>query len=73
MEVGYEGALYVEVAKTYNEMYCCISDKKFQAFRKLDSHVPTDQSNIADLAVEVRILCFQNINPISYSISDLLV
>lgn len=54
MDVGYEGALFVEVAKTYNEMYCCISGKKFQAFRKLESQLPADRSNIADVAVEVR-------------------
>jgi hypothetical protein len=56
MDVGYEGALFVEVAKTYNEMYCCISGEKFQAFRKLEPQSPAERSNIADIAVEVRTL-----------------
>lgn len=48
-----EGSLYVEVFKIYEEMYCCILGRKFQAFRKARPNIPASASNKAELALQV--------------------
>ncbi len=46
-----EGTLYVEVNKIYEEMHCMISNRKFQAFRKLKSSLPPSRVNRQDTPV----------------------
>lgn len=54
VKIDYEGALFVEVFKIYEEMYCSISSRKFQAFRKARSNAVADSANKAELALQVR-------------------
>lgn len=48
-----DGSLYVEISKLWEEMYCCINGRKFQAFRKIRQNIEASRSNRAELAVEV--------------------
>jgi hypothetical protein len=58
--VDYEGGLLVEVFKIYEEMYCCISGRTFQAFKKSRPNASVDSSNKAELALQV--CCFVFVN-----------
>jgi hypothetical protein len=51
--IDYEGGLLVEVFKIYEEMYCCISGRSFQAFKKARPNLPADSSNKAELSLQV--------------------
>jgi hypothetical protein len=51
--VDYEGSLLVEVFKVYEEMYCSISGRDFQAFKKAQPNLPADANNKAELALQV--------------------
>jgi hypothetical protein len=50
----FEGSLYVEVFKIYEEMFCCVVGKKFQAYRKARPQLPASATNKAELALQVR-------------------
>lgn len=52
--VDIDGSLYVEISKLWEEMYCCITSRKFQAFRKIRQNIEASRSNRAELVVEVR-------------------
>jgi len=58
-EINYDGILFVEISKTYHEMYCAISGSKFQAFKKEDTSLPASITNKSEVAVEVRNLSNQ--------------
>lgn len=40
-----DGPLYVEVNKIYEEMFCTITNRKFQAFRKVKTTLPSSRAN----------------------------
>jgi hypothetical protein len=40
-----DGPLYVEVNKMYEEMFCTITNRKFQAFRKMKTTLPSSRAN----------------------------
>lgn len=49
----YEGSLYVEISKVWEEMFCVIHGKKFQAFKKIRQNIAASKSNKSELAIEV--------------------
>jgi hypothetical protein len=51
--VDYEGSVLVEVFKVYEEMYCSISGRDFQAFKRAQPNLPADANNKAELALQV--------------------
>ncbi len=57
----FEGSLYVEVFKIYEEMFCCVVGKKFQAYRKARPQLPASPSNKAELALQVGSLDFPSL------------
>eukprot|EP00981_Chlorochromonas_danica_P007690 scaffold1869_cov163-Ochromonas_danica.AAC.2 len=69
----YEGVLYVEVHKVYEEMYCCLSGRRFQAFRKVKTDLPASGINKAETAViqfEINVQAC-DCKVVKYSIADL--
>lgn len=53
VKIDFEGPLLVEVFKIYEEMYCCVSSRKFQAFKKARSDEAASAENKAELALQV--------------------
>lgn len=49
----HDGVLLIEVFKSYEEMYCTIKGRKFQAFRKAKAGLPASAENKGDIAVQV--------------------
>jgi hypothetical protein len=49
-----DGLLYVEVSKVYEEMFCAIKGRKFQAFRRGKNNLPASIVNKGELAVHVK-------------------
>jgi hypothetical protein len=40
-----DGPLYIEIGKTYEEMYAHIQGRKFQAFQRAKQNFPASQAN----------------------------
>ena len=52
-KIDFDGALFVEVFKVFEEMYCCVINRTFRAFKKSRVFEIANSSNKAELALQV--------------------